>query len=51
MEAIGASIESGENDDELNSCDRSYFKAGQEGEDIEGHLFAFVKNNKEAIAL
>ena len=36
------------NDDELNDCDSSYFRAG---EDIAGQLFAFIKTNKDAIKL
>ena len=51
MEAIEAAVKRRDSDEELDSCGQSYFKIGRAGEDIEGHLFAFIKNNKEAIAL
>ena len=51
VDAIEAALESDDSDEELNRCDEAYFKAGQEGEDIEGNLFAFIKNNKAVIAL
>jgi hypothetical protein len=47
-DAIEASIENAETVDALDSCDESYFKAG---EDIAGRLFAFIKTNKNAIPL
>ena len=36
------------NEDDLNECDDSYYKSG---EDIAGQLFAFIKKNKDAIKL
>src|SRR5215467_15056942 len=47
-DAIEASITDAECDSELDKCDQSYFQAG---EDIAGGLFAFIKANKDAIAL
>ena len=35
-------------EDDLNECDDSYYKSG---EDIAGQLFAFIKKNKDAITL
>ena len=48
VEAVEAAIGGRESDEELNRCDESYYK---EGEDIAGNLFAFIKTNKSAIAL
>jgi hypothetical protein len=48
VEAIGAAIAGGERDEELNRCDESYYKVG---EDIAGKLFAFIKANRNAITL
>jgi len=36
------------NEDDLNECDDSYYKSG---EDIAGQLFAFIKKNKDMIKL
>ena len=48
-EAIEAAIEGDEvNEDELNECDDSYYKSG---EDIAGQLFAFIKANKDVMRL
>ena len=35
-------------EEKLNACDDSYYKSG---EDIAGQLFAFIKENKDAIRL
>ena len=35
-------------EDDLNECDDSYYKSG---EDIAGQLFAFIKKNKDAIRI
>lgn len=49
VEAIDAAMAAGEEgEEELNECDNSYYKAG---EDIAGQLFAFIKTNKDAIVL
>jgi len=48
VDAIEASINNTESDDDLNRCDESYMQAG---EDIAGRLFAFIKTNKTAIAI
>ena len=49
VEAIEAAL-AGDNVSEegLNECDRSYYQAP---EDIAGHLFAFIKKNKNSIKL
>ena len=48
-EAIEATMADDEaSEDELNECDESYYKSG---EDIAGQLFAFIKKNKDAIKL
>jgi hypothetical protein len=48
VEAIDAAMSAQDHEDELNECDDSYYKAG---EDIAGRLFAFIKLNRSAIAL
>ena len=48
-EAIEAAMADDEvSEDDLNECDDSYYKSG---EDIAGQLFAFIKKNKDAIKL
>jgi hypothetical protein len=48
VEAIEAAMSDEGSEAELNECDNSYYQAG---EDIAGQLFAFIKANKDAIAL
>ncbi len=48
-EAIEAAMADDEvSGDDLNECDNSYYKSG---EDIAGQLFAFIKKNKDALRL
>jgi len=48
-EAIEAAMVDDEvSEDDLNECDDSYYKSG---EDVAGQLFAFIKKNKDAIRL
>jgi hypothetical protein len=47
-DAIEAALEGDEPDEELNTCDEAYFKAG---EDIAGKLFTFIKTNKKTISV
>jgi len=46
--AIEGATDDLEDDDVLSQCDELYFNAG---EDIAGHLFLFIKSNRDAIAL
>ena len=49
VEAIEAALAScNESEEDLNECDTSYYKTP---EDIAGHLFAFIKKNKNSIKL
>ena len=48
-EAIETAMANDEvSEDDLNECDDSYYKSG---EDIAGQLFAFIKKNKDVIKL
>ena len=49
VEAIDAAMAGDKvSEEDLNECDDSYYKAG---EDIAGQLFAFIKTKKDAITL
>jgi uncharacterized protein DUF4375 len=48
VEAIDAAMAGEESEEGLNECDDSYYEAG---EDIASQLFAFIKTNKDAVAL
>jgi Domain of unknown function (DUF4375) len=48
VDAIEATVADEKMYEDLDECDRSYFKGP---EDIAGQLFAFIKTNKDAITL
>ena len=49
VDAIDAALaDDSVSEDDLNECDRSYYKVP---EDIAGQLFAFIKTNKDGITL